>query len=310
MLKYSLRLLGPEARGARISGRLLRAVLDVLTEGARGALRLRAEGRSTARGTVPSWLVRAADFDVIGFKPGSTVIELEASPLEEVAPERFAQGDFLLELNPADTSLGLLQGSLAEALEGKQDSDLFDEGLLGKFEGFGEILSREVTAIELTNGLPGGRPGVTVDSDRLASVRRLRRETPPAQRVRVAGRLDAIRHSDRMFTLMLETGATLRGVAEGVPPEVLAGLFGKMAVVSATAFFRPSGKTLRLEADHIEPAGDDSAFWSVEPRPLWGAAELSLRQPQGPRSGINAIMGQWPGDESDEELARALEELS
>jgi hypothetical protein len=36
----------------------------------------------------------------------------------------------------------------------------------------------------------------------------------------------------------------------------------------------------------------------------------SLRQPQGPRSGINAIIGRWPGDESDEEAARALEELS
>ena len=56
MLKYSLRLLGPDARGARIGAGTLRAVLDVLTEGARGALRLRAEGRSAARGTVPEWL--------------------------------------------------------------------------------------------------------------------------------------------------------------------------------------------------------------------------------------------------------------
>lgn len=199
---------------------------------------------------------------------------------------------------------------MAEALDGKEDSDLFDEALLGKFEGFGDVLSREITAIEFTNDLPGGRPGVTINAERLASVQRLRRETPPEQRVRLAGWLDAIRHSDRMFTLKLETGATLRGVAEGIAPEVLAGLFGKKAVVSATAFFRPSGKVLRLEADHIEPAGDNFSFWSVEPRPLWGAAEPSLRQPQGPRSGINAIIGQWPGDESDEEIARALRDLS
>jgi hypothetical protein len=128
--------------------------------------------------------------------------------------------------------------------------------------------------------------------------------------VRLAGLLDTIRHSDRMFTLKLESGITLRGIAEGVPPETLAGLFGKMVTVSAMAVFRPSGRVLRLHADHIEPAGGDFSLWSVEPRSLWGAAEPSVRQPQGPHSGINAIIGRWPGDESEAEIAAALEELS
>jgi hypothetical protein len=76
------------------------------------------------------------------------------------------------------------------------------------------------------------------------------------------------------------------------------------------AVFRPSGRVLRLHADHIEPAGNDFSLWSVEPRPLWGAAAPPLRRPQGPRSGINAIIGRWPGDESEAEIAAALEELS
>lgn len=37
----------------------------------------------------------------------------------------------------------------------------------------------------------------------------------------------------------------------------------------------------------------------------------TLRQPQGPSSGINAIIGKWPGDEIDEEEVIALiEEIS
>jgi hypothetical protein len=36
----------------------------------------------------------------------------------------------------------------------------------------------------------------------------------------------------------------------------------------------------------------------------------SLHQPQGPDSGINAIIGRWPGDESDEEIIALLDELS
>lgn len=36
----------------------------------------------------------------------------------------------------------------------------------------------------------------------------------------------------------------------------------------------------------------------------------ALHQPQGPTTGINAIIGKWPGDESDEEILAYLEELS
>jgi hypothetical protein len=46
-------------------------------------------------------------------------------------------------------------------------------------------------------------------------------------------------------------------------------------------------------------------------RPIVGKLDLdALHQPQGPDSGINAIIGKWPGDESDEEILALLEELS
>ena len=85
----------------------------------------------------------------------------------------------------------------------------------------------------------------------------------------------------------------------------------KTGFCAGTAFFRPSGSLLRIEADSIEPAGLESAVWSRVPAPLFrGADGSSLRQPQGIRSGLNAIIGRWPGDETEEELAAALRELS
>lgn len=36
----------------------------------------------------------------------------------------------------------------------------------------------------------------------------------------------------------------------------------------------------------------------------------SLHQPQDANHGLPAVFGRWPGDESDEEVFRALEELS
>ena len=47
------------------------------------------------------------------------------------------------------------------------------------------------------------------------------------------------------------------------------------------------------------------------PQPLVEKIDLrALDRPQGPHSGINAIIGHWPGDESDEELLAALDKLS
>lgn len=54
----------------------------------------------------------------------------------------------------------------------------------------------------------------------------------------------------------------------------------------------------------------------VEERPILRSGILKkfdrsvLHQPQGPDSGLNAVMGKWPGDETDEEILALLEELS
>ncbi|MCI0484249.1 MAG: hypothetical protein L0Y78_06675, partial [candidate division NC10 bacterium] len=133
-----------------------------------------------------------------------------------------------------------------------------------------------------------------------------------SRRVRVAGKVDAIRHSDHMFTLILDEGPTLRGIAEGLPTNELAGLFGKVAVVSGIGVFRPSGSMLRIEADHMELAQGDVSVWSQPPKPLMevGAGSRKFRRPQGSRSGLNAVFGAWPGDETDEEVKKRLAEIS
>lgn len=92
----------------------------------------------------------------------------------------------------------------------------------------------------------------------------------------------------------------------------LAELFGTRVVVSGRAVFRPSGTLLRLEARHIDVADERASVWEQMPRPLFEAAEpgTSYRVRQEPSSGLAAIMGKWPGDETDEEIAAILEHLS
>jgi hypothetical protein len=312
MLNYTLLLHGLRSHGDGLPGALVRDLLEAVDRGAKGAVRLRLEGRSWARGgPPPAWVNEAAAFHLAGFHRGTPGLELRVPTLAEALPGRFAQEDLFPPVDPSDSALTLMRRSLGDALAGEADSDAYDPPLLRSFEEFREVFRHGVEAVEIRNGR-ADTPSLTVTPEGIRVVQRLQRQTPRPRRVRIAGKVDAIRHSDRAFTLILQSGEQVRGVLAEGEPEVLAPFFGKVAVVSGMAQFRPSGSLLRVDADQVEAGGEpDLALWSESPRPLFGGMDAqTLRRPQGARSGINAVIGAWPGDETDDEIFALLEEIS
>ena len=62
-----------------------------------------------------------------------------------------------------------------------------------------------------------------------------------------------------------------------------------------------------MEPNHVLPDGKTPA----EPQPWAGGfADGELYRKQGPDSGLNAIIGKWPGDETDDEVFAMLEDIS
>jgi hypothetical protein len=307
MRRHDIRIGGSAVRDMRIAGPVLAHILGTIVEGTTRVLRYRLEGRSKAPGSLPAWLRPAAGFDVISsLDPG--IVQLEACSLADTLPERFRQGDLFQTVDPDKSALDLFEDGLEDALRGNHDSDLFDEGLVQTFAEFRQVLGEGLDRIEIMNGRT-----VPVSLDGLRRVEELRRSTPRPAHVRVAGRLDAIRYSDKMFTLVLESGVELRGVAAEVDEGSLKSLWGRPALVVGTAHFRPSGALARVDAERVEAASQrDLALWQAAPISSAGAGQefRTLRQQQGRRSGINALVGQWPGDETEEELVAALEALS
>ncbi|HBL29905.1 MAG TPA: hypothetical protein DD490_23960 [Acidobacteria bacterium] len=292
-------------------GEALRDLLDLVLEGCRKAVRLRAEGRSSAPGALPSWLAAATDFEVVGLRAGSAVVDLEAAPLADLTKDRFRQNPPIFDLDLSRTSLSIFAETFEQALRGEADSDFQDPGLLKTFADFSRILSTGIHRIALEDTAPEHPRRVEIQADRLATVESLWRKTPPTQSVRLAGRLDSLRQSDRHFTLVLTSGETLRGLAVGVEPRDLARSFGENVIVEGVAVFRPSGAVLRIDAEAVEPAPANLDIWSRMPVPLFGQLDRrTLYQPQGPRSGIHAIIGRWPGEETDAEVFELLEQIS
>ncbi len=307
LTRHEIRLEGPRTRGTAISAELLRGVLDVVLEGSRRAVRMRTQGRSSAPGASPRWIDAAADYTV-ELRPGSTVLEFEIPSLLEAAPETFGQADFLSDLDPHQSSFHYFAESLAAAVEGKRDSTLYDRGLLDVFRRLDDVLDQGATRITVEDD----RRIVITKSD-LQALANLEAEIPEPQYVKVTGRLDQIRASDRTFTLLSTSrNQTLKGIAEPRHRQQLQALWGKTVMVGGMAHFTPAGGLLRLDADRLREASPrEESLWDVAPRSLGTTIRSAqLRVPQGARSGLNAIFGKWPGAEPDEQILEALEQLS
>jgi hypothetical protein len=309
MSETIIQLAGPDAMGLRVNSGLLRDLMAPLVDAVQQSVRLRTEGRSRAPGSLPVWLTKAAAFDVEfrrGSRSGISQLVLVANPLGDAAPDRFSQLEMFDPINPECTCIDVFVEAFDDALNNKPDSDRYDDGLIDTLTTFGKVLDHRVEDFELLNGHPR-----RIERESVDALKELRRSIPADQRIRVAGKLDLLKHSNRIFEVELSAG-TVRGViVRDLDFDKIRGLLGQQVVVSGVAKFRPSGRVLRVEADQLLPASGDTSIWAEMPRPLFAELDVRpLRQPQGPRSGVSAIFGQWPGDESDEEFDAAVRSLS
>jgi len=277
------------------------------------ATRMRLQGRSAARGVKPAWLTAIADIRVLGIEDdGSTHVLFDAPRLGDAAPELYEQ-EALWETrpDPEDTALDLLGDVLNDVAVEDEDSERYDSALLQQIVRFDRVLDGEYQELAINGRERVGRQHPVLTRDTIETARSLQEVTPPPARVRVAGQLDMIRASTRTFALQLEDGNEVLGVASDEEWRAVASLFSQEVVVSGEAIFRASGRLLRLEADVVEQAGSQTSIWSRVPEPTSGVLRSSdLRRRQGPRSGLAAIVGEWPGDESDEEVEAFLRQIS
>lgn len=299
---------GGSARGAVISASVLHELLGVMLECSRKAVLLLVEGRSSASGDGPPWLDDAVAFDVVGFAEGSTQVLTQARPLREALAEHHGPIPWLDRTIGEASALDVFAWGLEDALLGKQDSDRFDAELLDAYRRFGRVLAKGFGSIEL-----GGPEPVRIDVERMKLLDELEGRIPPPRRTRVTGTLERVEPGGRRFTLRLHDGSAVLGVADDeLPAERLAAQLGARVTVTGRAVFKPSGGLLRMETTRVDEPRKGSEVWSMPPTPLFGFAEpvAKYRVPQTSTSGLNAVMGTWPGDEDDETVEATLELLS
>jgi hypothetical protein len=144
----------------------------------------------------------------------------------------------------------------------------------------------------------------------IAAASGLAHSTPEPEQTRITGKLDMIRASTQSFALKLGDGQEVRGVLCDGDVADLADLFEKEVLVFGRAIYRPSGKLLRIDAEGVQKATEKDAFFARLPKgrqPRFNLRDVMREQQH--KKGLAAIMGKWPGTESDDEVERALREL-
>jgi hypothetical protein len=270
---------------------------------------------SHVRGPQPTWMKRASDVRLLDMSRGvddSTLLHFEAPRFGEVAEEIYQQRLlFGTRPDPTDTAFDIMGDILMDVARCARDSERFDSGILKRLEGFNHPVFDHGVDVILVRGdrLPTDSPP-HIDRALAAIAASLYEQTPAPVRARVAGRLDVISPSSRTFSLILKDGRRVSGIWLGPTVQPLRDCLDREVVVNGVVAFRPSGSVLRIDAEAVDPASPSDQFFSKLPDP---GKRQSLRpqllQPQSSATGMSGVFGQWPGDESDEEVLQTLEEI-
>lgn len=298
--------------GGRVPPARVGLVLEALDEQLRRAVSMAFRGRSTAPGPPPAWLAGVTDVRFVGLDgKADTHLHFEAPHLGE-ASAVYAQGE-LWESRPEPewTAFEVLADVVNTVGASDADSDRYDGPLLRSLtRRLGRVIGDGFTEMCIEDTRRSTGRGAVVDASVLNAARALGEKLPSPRVARVVGKLDMIRDSTQTFALLLDNGEEVRGTLVSGDLAEATALFKQRVVVQGRAIYRPSGRLLRIDAELLTDGRDEHGVWSRIPAAMTRAARTrEYRRPQGPTTGVNAFWGRWPGDETDEELLRALDEL-
>lgn len=288
-------------------------VLEAFEEQLRRSVSMALRGRSTSPGPLPAWLARVTDVRLIGLEgKADTLLHFEAPRLGE-ATDVYAQKElWSTRPLPEWTAFEVLADVVRAVGASDADSDRYDGPLLRSlWRRLGRVVGDGFTDVTIEDRRAQTESRAVIDAHVLSAARALGARLPTPRTVRVVGKLDMMRDSTQTFALLLDSGEEVRGtLVQGDLAEATS-LFKRRVVVQGKAIYRPSGRLLRIDAELLREGQDEPGLLSKVPGPLERPARSTdYRRPQGPSTGVNAFWGRWPGEETDEELLHALDELS
>ena len=312
-VQYRIKINGLKSPEGTIPMIALKEISESLLQGSERALRLSIEGVSAKRGKVPKWLKESLEFTLTGISKGSTMLEIDAPTLQEVAPDKVKQLNLWYKVpEPKDTALSLLGRSVLDATTGQLESERYDRGVLDAILSFRPFLREYASEFEV-NCPNRPKENFKINIPELDKIVHIEAEIPEPQAIALAGSFNLIEHTSRRFELILDDNKKISGriVSSYVDVEQMRRLWGRKVTLKGTAYFKPSGCVRLVEAEMIKPFEHGEEVFQSIPEPKMPIELISkLKKKYGRKSPLMEVWGKWPGEESIDEILGALKKTS
>ncbi len=298
---------GFQTENGKIPFSLLRDITIQVTRIAESTLLSYVEGNSTIkRGKTPTWLTNSLDFKLTGIKKGSTVLELEAPTLKNTI------GDFQLplfqdfdseELNNK-TALDLSFYAYDQAITNSDNSHLLDKNLLRELTRLNKILDSEKAELIFESG----KNEISIKKEKISEIQILEQNSPNSLKTQIKGKLDALSHSKSQLELITKGKKIRAQLSANLNFEDIFEFFGEDVVITGLAHFTPNGTIKSFEILKIRISEPTDSYFEKIPTPIFPEFRMDKIENKSKANGsrLSKLFGQWPGDESTEELLELL----
>lgn len=304
-MQYEIKITGAPLDDGSVSLERLVILANSLQAIAKGALQIRLGGMSNWRGRTTMRLNKALEIRLKGLREGSTILDLECDTFKETLTGQ--QGSIfhphMLDDLPSMTPMSLVIHSFADALAEDGNEQYLDKPLLHELQNFKKVFLEGEETISFSNR--GSTPMLQLDKAKLKKIKTLEDQTPNPHSIIVKGLVETLKYNNAKVTIQLEEGRVDAFLPDTIKPDTIGKHWGKQLTIAGTAHYRPSGRIAFIDIERIFQPGKGDDYFSKkktsETAEQQIKRQLSEKQFQ---NNLGELVGQWPGDESFEDLIK------
>lgn len=277
---------------------------------AKGALQIRLGGISNKKGKTENNIEKALQIRLTGIKESSTVLNCES---QHFADTLGIQMDVfrpeIAEELVNQTPMSLFMMSFLQAFDEQDDEKPFlDKPLLKDLIDLKSFFKNDNEQLIISNN--NVTPTITLTKKDFNKITKLEESYPESQNIIINGKIDVLQHSKSKVTINTSEGSVYGILKDAGLNDEIKQFWGVDATVYGLAHYKANGRLDFIEIERIFQVSIEDKYFSKIPIAENTDQQLNrLITGKANKNWVSDIFGKWPGDESDEEFDKLLNDL-